>query len=226
MREIILDTETTGLDYQKGDRVIEVGCVELVNHVRTGKNLQFYCSVDKKITEGATKIHGLTNKFLNEHPSFKNNATKLLDFIKSDILIIHNAEFDIGFLNNELKIIGLPLIDNKVIDTVSLARKTLKTRIANLDYLCKRFEIDLSARKLHGALLDCNLLAEVYLELRGGKQTTFELENTPQQNLTNDKKTTKNTNDVVELKINEQELKSHKIFVKNIKNALWNKLNY
>ena len=226
MREIVLDTETTGLDFRRGDRVIEVGCVELINHIRTGKNIQFYCAVDKKITESATKIHGLTNEFLNKHKPFKHNAHKLLEFIQKDTLIIHNAEFDLGFLNNELKLINLPQVENEVVDTVLFARKTLNTRIANLDHLCKRFNIDLSSRKLHGALLDCNLLAEVYLELKGGKQTTFELKNEEQKTSTNGKKTTKNTNNILELKINEDEVKAHKIFVKNIKNALWNKLDY
>ncbi len=226
MREIVLDTETTGLDFRGGDRVIEVGCVELINHVRTGKDLQFYCSVDKKINESATKIHGLTNGFLNKHKNFKQNAHKLMDFIKKDILIIHNAEFDLGFLNNELNLINLPPLENKVVDTVLLARKTLNTRIANLDHLCKRFDIDLSSRKLHGALLDCNLLADVYLELKGGKQTAFELKNEGQKTSMNGKKPTKNTEEIAEVKINEEEIEAHKTFVKNIKNALWNKLDY
>ena len=173
MREIVLDTETTGLDYKRGDRIIEVACVELINHVATDKHLQFYCSTDKTVTDEAIKIHGLSNSFLGKFPKFHENAERLLNFIKGDTLIIHNADFDLGFINNELKMAGIKTIKNKFIDTVLLARKTLNTRTANLDYLCRRFSIDLSSRKLHGALLDCRLLSEVYLELLGGRQTTL-----------------------------------------------------
>ena len=175
MREIVLDTETTGLNYKAGDRIIEVGCVELINHVSTTNNLQFYCSTNKIIDESAIKIHGLTNAFLNEYPPFKEYVKKFLAFIGNDPLIIHNAEFDLGFINNELMLLGIEPLKNKIIDTVSFARKKLNTRIANLDYLCRRFQIDLSERDLHGALLDSQLLAEVYLELMGGKQISMNL---------------------------------------------------
>ena len=173
MREIVLDTETTGLNYKGGDRIIEVGCVELTNHIPTGKNLQFYCSTDRKIGEDVIKIHGLTNEFLSKHPTFKENSKNFFDFIKNDPLIIHNADFDVGFVNNELKLIGAKPITNNIVDTMLLARKKLNTRTTNLDYLCRRFSIDLHSRKLHGALLDCHLLAGVYLELLGGKQTSL-----------------------------------------------------
>ena len=175
MREIVIDTETTGLSFKSGDRIIEVACLELVNHIPTDKHLQFYCSTDKLVDDSAIKIHGLTNDFLNKHPLFKDQSKKFLDFINNDRLIIHNADFDIGFINNELEIIGHKPIKNEYIDTVSLARKNLNTRIANLDYLCRRFSIDLSERKFHGALLDCQLLSEVYLELIGGKQISLQL---------------------------------------------------
>ena len=226
MREIVLDTETTGLNHKAGDRVIEVGCVELINHVPTGNNLQFYCSTEKKINEEATKIHGLTNNFLNKYPTFKESSKKFLEFIKDDFLIIHNADFDKGFINNELKLIGLKPLKNKIVDTIMLSRKILNTRIANLDYLCRRFSIDLSKRKLHGAILDCQLLAAVYLELLGGKQTSLKLSklSSDPTMLTNQKTTTKNNNTKV-LVTNEEE-KSHKEFVKSIKNALWLKLDY
>ena len=226
MREIILDIETTGLNFKAGDRVIEVGCVELFNHVASGNNLQFYCSTDKKISEDAIRIHGLTTEFLNKHQTFKEQSKKFLDFIKNDTLIIHNADFDVGFINNELKLIGTKPITNKIIDTVLLARKKLNTRIVNLNYLCKRFSIDLSSRKLHGAFLDCQLLAEVYLELLGGKQIMFNLleskKNT--KNPTNLHKT--NKNNINKVVISKEEIQSHKEFVKNIKNALWHKLDY
>ena len=188
--------------------------------------MQFYCSTDKIISEEAAAVHGLTNDFLKDYDSFDNQHKELLDFIKDDILIIHNAEFDLGFINNELKIIGKKPIKNEYIDTVKLARETLKTRIANLDYLCRRFSIDLSKRSLHGALLDCQLLAEVYLELVGGKQTKLELKDTKKiQNLTKGNKIDKK-NEIKKIQIDQKIIDSHKKFVKNIKNSLWTKLNY
>jgi len=227
MREIILDTETTGLNYKVGDRIIEVGCIELVNHIPTGNNLQFYCSTEKSMDENAIKVHGLTNAFLNEHPTFKENSNKFLEFIRNDDLIIHNANFDTGFINNELKLIGIEPMKNKIIDTVALAKKVLNTRIANLDYLCRRFSIDLSARIMHGALLDCQLLAEVYLELMGGKQTTLEFSRPIKENISraNNKNSLK-TKAINKVRISEEEIKSHKKFVKNLKKSFWNKFSY
>ena len=175
MREVVIDTETTGLSYKNGDRVIEVGCVELINHVATNKFLQFYCKVDKEISESAEKITGITNGFLKDKKKFSEHCESFLNFIDNDTLIIHNADFDVGFINNELSFVGKPAISNPVVDTVALARKTLNTRVANLDYLCRRFKVDLSERDLHGALLDSRLLAEVYLELKGGKQFSMNL---------------------------------------------------
>ena len=128
MREIVLDTETTGLNFETGDSVIEVGCVELFNHTPSGNNLQFYCSTDKKIGEDAIRIHGLTNEFLNKHPTFKEQSKKFLDFIKNDTLIIHNADFDAGFINNELKLIGRKPIINRIID-----------RYVNIQHLLLRY---------------------------------------------------------------------------------------
>ncbi len=132
MREVVIDTETTGLSHKTGDRVIEVGCVELINHVATKNFLQFYCKVDKKISESAQKITGISNNFLNDKRKFSDHCEEFLRFIKNDPLIIHNADFDIGFLNNELYLLNKPLISNPVVDTVSLARKVLNTRVANL----------------------------------------------------------------------------------------------
>jgi len=223
MREIVLDTETTGLNFAQGDRIIEVGCVELYNHIPTGKTLHFFCNVQKKISIEASKIHGITNEFLSSHETFTENANNLINFVKDDTLVIHNAAFDIGFINNELKIIGLPELKNKIIDTVSLARKKLNTRIANLDYLCRRFEIDLSERRLHGALLDSHLLAEVYLELNGGKQISMELYNADKK--TDNKKTnkTKRSHKFIKIQLNQEELLQHKLSLKQIKNPLWEK---
>ncbi|MDC0226710.1 DNA polymerase III subunit epsilon [Alphaproteobacteria bacterium] len=226
MREVVLDTETTGLNYKSGDRIIEVGCVELLNHVTTGKTLQFYCSVEKKIDVGAIKVHGLTNDFLNNHPSFEDQAQIFLNFLKDDTLIIHNSQFDLGFINNELKIIGRPELKNKIIDTVALARKTLNTRIANLDYLCKRFSIDLSNRNFHGALLDSQLLSEVYLELNGGKQMSMHLSQNiaPKGYFEEKKSSTKPT--FINVIVTPKEIMEHKLLTKQIKNSLWEKFDY
>ena len=226
MREIVLDTETTGLNFRGGDRIIEVGCVEVINHVATKNTLQFYCRTNKKISTDAQKISGISNEFLKDKKNFSEQHLILLNFIKDDPLIIHNAEFDLGFLNNELNIIGKAPLRNKIIDTVFLARKVLNTRIANLDHLCRRFNIDLTKRKLHGALLDAHLLAEVYLELRGGKQIIMDLkteENKYQDFKKNNRLYKKK---ITLLNTGEEDIVSHKLMVKSIKEALWNKYNY
>ena len=226
MREIVLDTETTGLNFRGGDRIIEVGCVEVINHVATKNTLQFYCRTNKKISTDAQKISGISNEFLKDKKTFSEQHLILLNFIKDDPLIIHNAEFDLGFLNNELNIIGKTPLRNKIIDTVSLARKVLNTRIANLDYLCRRFNIDLTKRKLHGALLDAHLLAEVYLELRGGKQIIMDLKTEENKYQDFKKNNRLYKNKITLLNTGEEDIVSHKLMVKSIKEALWNKYNY
>ena len=226
MREVVIDTETTGLSHKTGDRIIEVGCVELINHVATNKSLQFYCKVDKEISESAEKITGITNKFLKDKKSFAEQCGSFLEFIDNDPLIIHNADFDVGFINNELSLIGRPPLTNPVVDTVSLARSTLNTRVANLDYLCRRFKIDLSERDLHGALLDSQLLAEVYLELRGGKQFSMNL--SKKDSLKTDRTTTKETNkkNIIKFQPLEEDVASHKKMVNEIKDSIWKKYSY
>ena len=226
MREVVIDTETTGLSYKTGDRVVEVGCVELINHVATNNSLQFYCKVDKEISESAQKITGITNKFLSDKKSFADHCDELLNFINNDPLIIHNADFDVGFLNNELLLIGKKTLTNPIIDTVSLARSVLNTRVANLDYLCRRFKVDLSERDLHGALLDSQLLAEVYLELRGGKQFSMNL--SKKDSLKIDRTTTKETNkkNLIKFQPLEEDLAAHKKMVNEIKDSIWKKFNY
>ena len=221
MREIVLDTETTGLSFRGGDRITEVGCTELINHIPTKNSLQFYCSVEKRVSPDAIRISGLTNEFLSKHPPFRENVDIFLDFIKNDTLVIHNADFDIGFINNELSILGKREIKNKVIDTVTLARKTLNTRVANLDYLCRRFSIDLSERKLHGALLDTQLLAEVYLELIGGKQISMNLSPSNEKNNNVSSNINKNKLNFCKIKISEDEVLKHKNLAKEIKGSLW-----
>ena len=226
MREIVIDTETTGLSYKTGDRVIEVGCVELINHVATNNSLQFYCKVDKEISEGAQRITGITNKFLADKKHFNDHCDELLKFIDNDPLIIHNADFDVGLINNELSLLWRMKLSNPVVDTVSLARKVLNTRVANLDYLCRRFKVDLSERDLHGALLDSRLLAEVYLELKGGKQFSMNLlKDNQETNKTNNNKTI-NQKNITKFTPSKEDVELHRIMVNEIKQPVWKKYNY
>ncbi len=226
MREVVIDTETTGLSYKTGDRVIEVGCVELINHVATNNSLQFYCRVDKKISESAQKITGITNNFLSDKKDFNNHCEKFLKFIRDDPLIIHNADFDVGFINNELSLIGMPGLTNPIVDTVSLARSVLNTRVANLDYLCRRFKIDLSERDLHGALLDSRLLAEVYLELKGGKQFSMNLSKNSLEKNNNEKTDKNNKKTITKFVPSKQDTTLHKTMLGEIKQPIWKKYNY
>jgi len=176
MREIVLDTETTGLDPLRGDRIVEIGCVELVNHVASGKTFQSYINPERDMPEGAFRVHGLSGQFLADKPIFAAVADDFLSFVAEDRLVIHNAAFDLGFLNAELEKLGRPaLAPARAIDTVSLARRKYPGAPASLDALCRRFEIDNSERTKHGALLDAELLAEVYLELIGGRQAALVL---------------------------------------------------
>ena len=225
MREVVVDTETTGLNYKSGDRVIEVGCVELINHITTNRSLQFYCKVDKEISESAQKITGITNKFLSDKKKFSDHCNQFLQFIDNDPLIIHNADFDVGFINNELSLLGRPNLSNRVIDTLSLARNILNTRVANLDYLCRRFKVDLSERDLHGALLDSRLLAEVYLELKGGKQFSMNLSKRNKTKIEQEKTKEDNKN-IIKFNPSEQDIMLHKKMVSEIKQPVWKKYNY
>ncbi len=172
LREIVLDTETTGMEPSEGDRLVEIGCVELENHLPTGRTLHLYLNPEREVPAGAVAVHGLTYEFLKDKPTFSEVVGEFLDFIGDDAkLIIHNAEFDMKFLNWELKTLGFPSLDaRRAVDTVKMARMKFPGSPANLDALCRRFGIDNTGRTLHGALLDSELLAEVYLELLGGRQ--------------------------------------------------------
>ncbi len=170
LREIVLDTETTGLDPYDGHRIVEIGCVELNNHVPTGKTLHIYINPERDVPAEAAAIHGLTTKFLSDKPLFTQIFTDMIDFIGDARLVIHNAEFDLKFLNFELKTVGHGGLKNKILDTLPLCRQRFPGSPASLDALCRRFGIDNSGRDFHGALLDSQLLAEVYLELMGGRQ--------------------------------------------------------
>lgn len=171
MREIVLDTETTGLNPRDGDRVVEIGALELINHVPTGASYRQYINPERDMPTGAFEVHGLSEEFLRDYPVFPNICDAFLDFIADSPLIIHNADFDLAFLNMELAVAGRPAISrDRVINTLDMARRRFPGAPASLDALCRRFGIDNSNRTLHGALLDSELLAEVYLELIGGRQ--------------------------------------------------------
>ena len=176
MREIVLDTETTGLDPKLGHRIVEIGAVELLNHIPTDNTYHCYINPEREIDQGAFEVHGLSAKFLSNFATFGNIADEFNDFIKDDTLIIHNAPFDISFLNAELSAIGYKSINtNRIIDTLPMARNKFPGAQVNLNALCRKYNIDNSHRDLHGALIDADLLASVYLELIGGKQPGLKL---------------------------------------------------
>ena len=176
MREVVLDTETTGINPRDGHRIIEIGALELKHHLPTGKKIHIYINPEREIDDGAVAVHGLTSSFLSDKPVFAEIADELLSFIGEAPLVIHNAIFDMGFINAELeKIQRSPLPMDRAIDTLAMARKKFPGAQANLDALCHRFEIDNSHRDLHGALVDADLLASVYIELLGGRQPGLSL---------------------------------------------------
>ncbi len=176
MREIVLDTETTGFDPEQGDRIVEIGGVELWNHVPTGETYHVYINPERGMPQEAFEVHGLGDDFLRDKPKFRDVAQGFLDFVKDAKLVIHNASFDMKFLNAELGWLNLPKLPwDQAIDTLAIARQKFPGSPASLDALCRRFGIDNSSRTLHGALLDSEILAEVYLELIGGRQPDFAL---------------------------------------------------
>ncbi|MGD1881395.1 MAG: DNA polymerase III subunit epsilon [Paracoccaceae bacterium] len=176
MREVVLDTETTGLDPETGDRIVEIGAVELIGHVATGKTYHQYINPERAMSEDAFAVHGLGDDFLRDKPTFAQIGEDFLTFIGDAKLVIHNAAFDMKFLNAELKWMNAPQLPiERAVDTLVIARRKFPGSPASLDALCRRFNIDNSARTLHGALLDSEILAEVYLELIGGRQPDFAL---------------------------------------------------
>jgi DNA polymerase III subunit epsilon len=176
MREIILDTETTGLSPQDGHRLVEIGAVELINHLPTGRTFQIYLNPERDMPSEAEAVHGLSSAFLKDKPLFKQKVAEFLNFIEDSVLIIHNASFDMGFINAELSAAGQePIGSERVLDTLQMARRKHPMGPNSLDALCKRYGIDNTKRTKHGALMDSELLAEVYLELIGGRQTAMSL---------------------------------------------------
>jgi DNA polymerase III subunit epsilon len=221
MNEVVLDTETTGLSIKEGHRIVEIGCIELENLVPTKNTFHSYLNPERKVSEKALEVHGYTDKFLSEKKKFIDVVDDFLFFIKDKKLIIHNAEFDLSHLNNELKILGKETIKNEVVDTLILARNKFPGSSSSLDALCKRYRIDNSKRTLHTALIDCELLAKVYINLTDQKEPTLNFQN---QDL--------NTKDEVNKKIlyykkivelSEHELKDHKLYLKsNLKKNFFN----
>ena len=212
MKEIILDTETTGISVKDGHRIVEIGCIELDNLVPTKNKFHCYLNPERKVSEKAFEVHGYSDSFLSDKMKFKEIADDFLKFIKDKTLIIHNAEFDLSHLNNELKIIGKNKIDNEVIDTVSLARNKFPGSQISLDALCKRYKIDNSKRIQHTALIDCDLLAKVYINLIDQKEPTLDFKNI-------DEGVSKlNTGKVIYstkiIKPSPEELKNHQIYLK------------
>ncbi|MEM8813877.1 MAG: DNA polymerase III subunit epsilon [Pseudomonadota bacterium] len=177
MRELVLDTETTGLDPKGGDRLVEIGAVEVINYVATGNVYHVYINPQRSMPTAAFEVHGLSEEFLSDKPLFNDVASGFLEFVAADNLVIHNAAFDMGFINTELEAVGLPAVPSeRVVDTLQIARRKHPSGPNSLDALCSRYGIDNSKRTKHGALLDAELLAEVYLELRGGRQAGLGLQ--------------------------------------------------
>jgi DNA polymerase-3 subunit epsilon len=223
MREIVLDTETTGLDPTAGHRVVEIACLELVNRVPSGRRYQTYVNPQRDMPEEAFRVHGLSTEFLSTHPPFIDVADDFIAFLGDGDLVIHNAEFDLKFLNAELALIDRPPLEGfTIIDTVALARRKFPGAPASLDALCRRFGVDNSGRELHGALLDTLLLAEVYLELMGGRQPGLGLAaegakaEGQVQALRNTRAPRPHTASV-------EEQAAHADFVENLQDPIWNK---
>ena len=212
MREIVLDTETTGLSVKDGHRVVEIGCIELEDLIPTKNKFHCYLNPQRKVSEKALAVHGYNDEFLSKQKKFSEIGEEFLDFIKNKKLIIHNAEFDLGHLNNELSLFGRNNIDNEIVDTLILARDKFPGSPVSLDALCKRFRIDNSKRTQHTALIDCDLLAKVYINLIDQKEPTLDF-----QNNTEEKKQTESSKVVYFkgiVKPTDQELKKHKEYLK------------
>lgn len=225
MREISFDTETTGLDPNSGHRVVEIGCVELIDRRITGKNFHAYINPMRDMPAAAEAVHGLSQKFLSDKPVFADIAQNFLDFVRDDKLVIHNAGFDMKFINHELEQCKKPTIPFKqAIDTLEMTRKKFPGAKATLDALCGRYGIDLSRRDKHGALLDAELLADVYIELLGGKQGAMQLDPSKASRSKAASPATLSSKKVRqkrEFPVSEDELKAHADFLQKIKDPIW-----
>ena len=215
MKEIVLDTETTGLSVKNGHRIVEIGCIELDELVLTSKKYHYYLNPERKVSEEAFEIHGYTDQFLSDKKKFNQIADEFLEFIRGKKLIIHNAEFDLAHLNNELQLIGKNKIQKEnVIDTLDIARNKFPGSAINLDALCKRYRIDNSKREKHNALIDCELLAKVYINLIDQKEPMLNFQTKSEENLNEDKNNLKNYFKKI-ITPTSKELKLHKEYLKN-----------
>lgn len=226
MRAIVLDTETTGLDPKSGHRIVEIGCVELHHGLPTGQVYHVYLNPQRSMPAEAFRVHGLSEEFLSDKPLFHEIIDDFLDFIKQDPLIIHNARFDMKFLNAELENCGKPLLPfEQAIDTLAIAKQKFPGSPVNLDALCRRFQIDNSSRIKHGALLDAEILAEVYLELLGGRQTTFDLGEAKKDAQRTEESSGVTTRAHIRperfFPATQEELSAHAQFLTKIKNPIW-----
>ena len=219
MIEIILDTETTGLSAEK-DRIVEIACVELNNYIPTKNIFHSFINPGIKVSEDAFRVHGYSDEFLSTKPKFKDVAQNFINFIKNKKLIIHNADFDLGFLNNEFKRLNLkPILKSDIVDTLQIARSKFPGVGNSLDALCKRFKINIEAREKHSALLDCHLLSKVYIELVDKKELTLDL-NSNDQNFDNKQRLVGIKGDGIVNKISEEQMEEYKKFLKkNISNS-------
>lgn len=225
VREIVFDTETTGLSPEQGHKIVEIGAIELINHMPTGKTYHQYINPLRDVPEEVVKVHGLTGEFLEKYPKFSSIAADFLEFIGDAVLVAHNASFDMNFINFELKSIGMQTIESdRVIDTLEIARKKFPGAKNNLDALCRRFAVDNSSRTKHGALLDSELLAAVYLELLGGAEPSMLLASKNEITKQNSSMITtqKKHREPRVFLISDEERLEHEDFLQNkIKNALW-----
>ncbi|MBD0391144.1 DNA polymerase III subunit epsilon [Wolbachia endosymbiont of Pentalonia nigronervosa] len=224
MREVVLDTETTGLSIESGHRIIEIGCVELKNRIPTGNVFHQYLNPERDIPYHSFKIHGISEEFVQDKPLFSDIASAFLDFIANDVLVIHNAIFDVKFLNMELGRINAGEISpDRVIDTLPLARKKFAGSPVSLNALCKRFDISLENRELHGALVDSHLLAKVYVELTGGLQTLLFNNADDQDDNSASLRPGTQTLPHREHLPSDDEIEAHRKLLEQINNALWKK---
>jgi DNA polymerase III subunit epsilon len=222
-REIVLDTETTGMDPVSGHRIVEIGCLELIGGARSGEFFHTYLNPERDMPPEAERVHGLSIEFLKDKPLFAEVVDRFVEFIGDSPLVIHNAAFDMRFVNAELERLGFKTIPiERATDTVAMARKKFPGSPASLDALCKRFNIDLSARTKHGALLDAELLAEVYVELMGGKQVTLALDGRRDgSNAAFGNNAARDVRPAREFPVSEEETQAHADMLKLLKNPLW-----
>ena len=234
-RELVLDTETTGLDYENGHRIVEIGIVELENHLPTGNDFHYYLNPERESDKRAQAIHGLSRKFLSDKPKFSEIAEEFIDYISDSKIIIHNASFDVGFINAELIRCNMRELSNdNVIDTLALAKKKFIGQSVSLDTLCRKYNINLTERDIHGALKDAKLLAAVYLELIGGRQARLDFETKTDMIKSSEENHLLNLDEIYKkesikqinhININEEDHKLHLKSIQTISNSIWKKIN-